>query len=252
MPDSALVRWFTWAFLHLSVAQKQGGSSGWMPSKTSFSPSVIFPGGKVATISPCALKTVAGGRRGYIKFARGRRSHFSYGRQNKVKGDEGVPPPPPPPAHDNDGAAAASGDKGDKGGPPPSLPPAHDKDYAAAASADEGAIPPPPPSGNSADADDEKADTNNRGAPAPPAKVKRGRKGAVKKTAGPAAKKSAPKNTVPPPTPKKRGRAKETDEDVTEDPPTKWCRVPGGPAVAAARQAHGLVPSPKKRKAIES
>ncbi|KAF8142570.1 hypothetical protein K438DRAFT_2113283 [Mycena galopus ATCC 62051] len=168
-----------------------------------------------------------------------------------VKGDEGVPPPPPPPAHDNDGAAAASGDKGDEGVPPLSLPPAHNKDGAAAASADEGAIPPPPPpSGNGADADDEKADTKNRGAPAPLAKVKRGRKGAVKKTAGRAAKKSAPKMTVP--TPKKRGQAKETDEDVTENPPTKWCRVPGGPAVAAAHQARGLAPSPKKRKAIES
>ncbi|KAF8153562.1 hypothetical protein K438DRAFT_1778149 [Mycena galopus ATCC 62051] len=214
MPDSALVRWFTWAFLHLSFAQKQGGSTSWMPSKTSFSPSVIFPGGKVATISPCALKT------GSFPIP----TEQSQGRRGRS---------PSPPSSGARQRRPASGDKGDEGVPPLSLPPAHNKYGAAAASADEGAIPPPPPSGNGADADDEKADTNNRGAPAPPAKVKRGRKGAVKKTAGPVAK-------------------KKTDEDVTEDPPTKWCRVPGGSAVAAARQARGLAPSPKKHKAIES
>ncbi|KAF8185776.1 hypothetical protein K438DRAFT_1973622 [Mycena galopus ATCC 62051] len=171
------------------------------------------------------------------------------------KGDEGVPPPPPAPAHANDGAAAASGDKSDEDVPPPPPPPAHDNADAAVASGDEGALPPPPPSGNGADADDENADTNDLGVPAPPAKVKRGRKRAVKKTAGLAAKKSAPpgkKNTVPPPTPKKRGRpAKETNEDVAEDPPTKRRRLAAGPAVAAARQARGFAPSPKKRKTVE-
>ncbi|KAF8188624.1 hypothetical protein K438DRAFT_1972312 [Mycena galopus ATCC 62051] len=168
-------------------------------------------------------------------------------------GDKGVPPPPHPPAHNNDGVAAAPGDKGDKGIPPP-LPPAHDNDGTAALG-DKGALPPPPPSGNGPDSSDENADTNDRGAPAPPAKVKHGHKGAVKKSVDPAAKKSAPpgrRSTVTPPTPKKRGRpAKETDEDVAEEPPAKRRQVAGGPAIAAARQARGFAPSPKKRKTVK-
>ncbi|KAJ7840092.1 hypothetical protein B0H14DRAFT_2587658 [Mycena olivaceomarginata] len=96
---------------------------------------------------------------------------------------------------------------------------------------------------------------NGGRADAPPTKVKRGRKPAVKKTVGPA-KKSA--NPGAPPAPKKRGRpAKETDENVTEnngaennvaeDRPAKRHRVAGGPEAAAARQARGYARSPRKR-----